>query len=289
MIKLFTDSDTDLTLLEAKKYGYELISMPYVIDDKIYYPYKEYEVFDYKPFYEMLRNGVIPKTCALNIEDYRNYFEKVFQNGDDILYVHFSRAMTATFDSMDALISELKEKYPERKFYAIDTKAITIGSNIIVKEIGDMYLKGESIENIMKWAEKEVDKFACYFYADDLKFFKASGRVSNLAAVFGSLIGIKPIIYIGTDGKMTNIGKEHGRTKALKKLVDTMEEIGDDIKNHRIVIGHSDALDIALELGKMITEKFGEGLNIEYVVVNPTAGSHCGPSGVGVAFHSMHR
>mgnify|MGYP000607970883 FL=1 len=88
---------------------------------------------------------------------------------------------------------------------------------------------------------------------------------------------------------MTNIGKEHGRTKALKKLVDTMEEIGDDIKNHRIVIGHSDALDIALELGKMITEKFGEGLNIEYVVVNPTAGSHCGPSGVGVAFHSMHR
>ena len=73
MIKLFTDSDTDLTLLEAKKYGYELISMPYVIDDKIYYPYKEYEVFDYKPFYEMLRNGVIT-----NIEDYRNYFEKVF-------------------------------------------------------------------------------------------------------------------------------------------------------------------------------------------------------------------
>ena len=197
--------------------------------------------------------------------------------------------MTATFDSMDALISELKEKYHERKFYAIDTKAITIGSNIIVKEIGDMYLKGESIENIMKWAEKEVDKFACYFYADDLKFFKASGRVSNLAAVFGSLIGIKPIIYIGADGKMTNIGKEHGRTKALKKLVDTMEEIGDDIKNHRIVIGHSDALDIALELGKMITEKFGERLNIEYVVVNPTAGSHCGPSGVGVAFHSMHR
>lgn len=289
MIKLFTDSDTDLTLKEAKEYGYELISMPYVVNDKIYYPYQDYEVFDYKPFYDMLRSGIIPKTCALNTEDYRKYFEKVFQNGDDILYVHFSRAMTASFDSMDILVNELLEKYPGRKFYEIDTKAITIGSNIIVKEIGDMVKEGKSIEYILKWAETEVDKFACYFYADDLKFFKASGRVSNMAAVFGTLIGVKPIIYIGSDGKMTNIGKEHGRVKALNKLVETCEKLGDNIKDHRIIIGHSDALDIAKQLGQLLINKFGEDLKIEYVIVNPTCGCHCGPSGVGVAFHSIHR
>lgn len=289
MVKLFTDSDTDITLEEAKKYGYEMISMPYVIDEEIHYPYIEFETFDYKPFYDMLRSGVIPKTCALNVEDYKKYFEKVFEEGNDILYVHFSRAMTATFDSMDVAVKELLEKYPQRKFYEIDTKGITICSNIIVKEIGDMFQKGETVENIIKWAETEVDKFACYFYADDLKFFKASGRVSNLAAVFGSLIGIKPIIYIGSDGKMTNIGKERGRAKALDKLVSIMEELGDDLENHRIIVGHTDALDIAEELAQLIKNRFGERLNIEFVVVNPTAGSHCGPSGVGVAFHCIHR
>lgn len=289
MLKLFTDSDTDITLLEAKEMGFELISMPYIIEDKIYYPYKDYEIFDYKSFYDMLRSGVIPKTCALNQLDYIGYFEETFKNGDDILYVHFSRAMTATFEAMDCAVKELLKKYPERKFYEIDTKAITIGSNIIVKEIADMYKNGASIEEIMAFGKNEVDKYACYFYADDLKFFKASGRVSNMAAVFGTLIGIKPIIYIGSDGKMTNIGKEHGRNKALNKLLQTMEELGDDLQNHRIVIGHSDALDLAKEFGDAITTKFGKGVNIEYVVVNPTAGSHCGPSGVGVAFHSIHR
>lgn len=289
MLKLFTDSDTDITLLEAKEMGFELISMPYIIEDKIYYPYKDYEIFDYKSFYDMLRNGVIPKTCALNQLDYIGYFEETFKNGDDILYVHFSRAMTATFEAMDCAVKELLNKYPERKFYEIDTKAITIGSNIIVKEIAEMYKNGASVEEIMAFGKNEVDKYACYFYADDLKFFKASGRVSNMAAVFGTLIGIKPIIYIGSDGKMTNIGKEHGRNKALNKLLQTMEELGDDLQNHRIVIGHSDALDLAKEFGEAIKTKFGKGVNIEYVVVNPTAGSHCGPSGVGVAFHSIHR
>lgn len=289
MLKLFTDSDTDITLLEAKEMGFELISMPYIIEDKIYYPYKDYEIFDYKSFYDMLRSGVIPKTCALNQLDYIGYFEETFKNGDDILYVHFSRAMTATFEAMDCAVKELLNKYPERKFYEIDTKAITIGSNIIVKEIAEMYKNGASVEEIMAFGKNEVDKYACYFYADDLKFFKASGRVSNMAAVFGTLIGIKPIIYIGSDGKMTNIGKEHGRNKALNKLLQTMEELGDDLQNHRIVIGHSDALDLAKEFGEAIKTKFGKGVNIEYVVVNPTAGSHCGPSGVGVAFHSIHR
>ena len=41
---------------------------------------------------------------------------------------------------------------------------------------------GKSIEEITKWAEEEVDKYATYFYADDLKFFGKSGRVSALTA-----------------------------------------------------------------------------------------------------------
>lgn len=42
-------------------------------------------------------------------------------------------------------------------------------------------------------------------------------------------------------------------------------------------------------LGEMLKEKFGDDLNIEYVIVNPTAGAHCGPDGVGVCFHAIHR
>ena len=152
-----------------------------------------------------------------------------------------------------------------------------------------MYKEGKTIDEIMKWSETEVDHFAQYFFADDLKFFGRSGRISNFSSIMGNLIGVKPIICMDENGMMTNISKERGRNNALKRLVSYVEELGDNIKDHRIIIGHTDALDLALKLAQMIQEKFGEGLRIEYAVVNPTAGSHCGPDAVGICFHSKRR
>ena len=105
----------------------------------------------------------------------------------------------------------------------------------------------------------------------------------------GGLVGVRPIIYMGADGKMASIGKEVGRTKAMRRLVSYVEELGEDIKDHRIIIGHADELEMAEELGAMIMERFGDGLNIEYAVVNPTTGSHCGPNCIGVTFHAKNR
>ena len=289
MLTLFTDTDTDITLKEAKDYGYKLISMPYSIDGKEVYPYEDFLEFDHKTFYDMLRNGVMPKTCAISPFKYMEYFEEEFKKGNDILYVHFSRAMSGTFNAMDIAYEELKEKYPDRKLYTIDTKGITILSNIIVKEIGDMYKEGKTIEEILKWAEEEVDHFATYFFADNLTFFKRSGRVNNVSATMGNLIGVKPIIYMNDSGTMSNISKERGRIHALQRLVSYVEELSVDIEKHRIVIGHTDSLYLATRLQEMLIEKYGPNLKIEFEVVNPTAGSHCGPDTVGVAFYAKHK
>lgn len=288
MLVLFTDTDTDITPEVAAKYGYKLISMPYSVDGKLTYPYVDFEKFESKAFYDMLRSGVIPNTSAINEADYINYFEPVFAEGNDILYVHFSRAMSATFDGMDKAVKALQEKYPERIFYEIDTKGISIESLNIVLEVGDMYLAGKTVDEILEWAKTEVDHFAVYFFADDLRFFKHSGRVSGLAGTMGTLLGIRPIIYMNQEGKMVSIGKEKGRVKAINRLVEYVAELGDDIKSHRILIANSDSLDIANAVKDALTERFGE-LDITLVEVNPTAGSHCGPNAIGVCFHAKHR
>ena len=286
---IFTDTDTDILPEEAKYYGYEVISMPYRIGDVETYPYVDFEVFDYHEFYDKLRGGVLPQTSALSPQQYVDYFAPFFEQGKDVLYVHFSAAMSGTFNALAIAERQLKEKYPERTVYKVDTKGITLGSLNIVKEIGEMYRNGATIEEILKWAEVEVDKFAIYFYADDLKFFGKSGRVSKLAAVAGGILGIKPIIYMGSDGKMTSISKAIGKKKALAKLKEYVVTLAEDIKDHRVLIGHSDALDIAQEFAQMLKDEFGDDLNIEYAVVNPTAGSHCGPNCIGVSFHAKHR
>lgn len=288
MLHIFTDTDTDITPQIAALYNIDLISMPYIIDSKIVYPYKDFKEFKAKEFYDLLRSGIVPTTCALNVEEYKNYFEPIFAKGDDIFYIHFSRAMSASFNYMDQAIQELLIKYPNRKFYSLDSKAITIGSYNFVRAILDM-LKNNSLEETIKWGNENVNHFATYFYADDLKFFKKSGRVSGLAATMGSIIGIKPIIYIDENGIMKNVGKEKGRKNAVRHLVECVLNLGDDVKNHRIVIGHTDALELANELKNELIEKLGDDLNIDMVMVNPTAGSHCGPNGVGVSFFAKHR
>ena len=289
MYTLFTDTDCDITPEIAARYGYKLISMPYTIEGQQIFPYVDFEKFDYQEFYNRLRKGVIPTTSALSPVEYINYFEPEFKAGRDILYVHFSAAMTATFNSMRLALEELAEKYPDRKLYQIDTKGITLGSYSICLSIGELYKNGASIEEIQAWADREIDKTAFYFYADDLKFFGKSGRVSGFAAFFGNIIGLKPIIFIDTDGKMKTKDKCRGRKQALQTLLQYVIDLQEDIKEHRVVIAHTDALPIAEEFGKMMKDYFGQDLEIEYEVVNPTAGSHCGPNAMGVTFHAKHR
>ena len=289
MLKLFTDTDCDVTPEIAAEYGYSLISMPYSIDGVTTYPYVDFDKFDAHAFYDKLRNGALPNTSAISREKYIEAFEPVFAAGDDILYVHFSRAMTATFDAMDQAVAELLKKYPGRKFHEIDTKGITIVSLNIVLEVGDMVKAGRDVSEILEWAKTEVDKFAIYFFADDLKFFKHSGRVTGLAATMGTLLGVRPIIFMNSEGKMVSVGTERGRARAINRLLKYVDELGEDVKSHRVIVGNTDAPDIVEEVIARLKEKYGEDLNIMKVDVNPTTGGHCGPNGVGICFHAVHR
>ena len=78
---------------------------------------------------------------------------------------------------------------------------------------------------------------------------------------------------------------------ALGFLFNTKQfkELTTETYEHKVIIGHSDALDLAHKLGDMLQEEYNGKLDIEYVVVNPTAGSHCGPDCIGVCFYAKHK
>ncbi len=289
MYQLFIDSDCDITLEEANEYGAKFISMPYIEDDKEIYPYETWKEFDSHAFYQKLREGKMATTCAISPEAYKEKFREEFAKGNDILYAHFSTIMSATFNAMRLALEELKEEFPERKFYEIDAKGITIGARSLVLEVMKLYKAGKSVEELLKFADDEVQHFAVYFFADNLKFFKRSGRVTGFKALMGNLVGVKPIIYMDEEGKMVNIGRAKGRQNALQTLLDKVVELEEDIRKYPVVIAHTDNEELANELGKMVKAHFGEDLLITYNVVNPTAGAHCGPDTIGISFHAKHR
>lgn len=289
MLVAFVDTDMDFTPKDAEEYGFKLISMPYSIDGKVVFPYEDFDEFEEKNFYDTLRGGVLPTTSALSAEKYIAYFEPYFEQGADILYIHFSAAMSGTFTALDDAIRKLQLKYPNQKFYEVDTLGITTPAFAIASEAGRLYKNGASAEEIVKFVEDIRQHYAMYFFADDLSFFKHSGRVSGLAATMGTVLGVRPIIYINEEGQMISIGKERGRARAMDKLVGYVKELGMDLRDHRIIIGHTDCFEIAKEIKNMILETIDSELNVEIRVVNPTAGSHCGPNGVGIAFYAEHR
>ena len=289
MYKLFFDSDSDVTLEIAKKYNATLISMPYALNGEEVSPYKDWKVFDAKTFYDALRKGdANPTTSALNEREYIEYFEPVLKEGKDILYVHFSRQMSATFNSCDAAIKTLLAKYPERRIQLIDTKAISISSLLTCIRIGELVNEGKTIDEIVAVSEDIVMTSSVYFYADNLKFFARSGRVSGFSAFMGGMIGVKPIIYMSSEGKMVSIDSAIGRRKALDKILGYVEKKQDDFKKYPVLIAHADSLALVDEFVAKLKEKFGE---FEYTVVdvNPTAGCHSGPDVIGIAFHGKER
>jgi len=289
MFVLYCDTDSDITLKEVKEYGIKLLSMPYTIDNIDTYPYVDFEEFNFHEFYEKLRSGVMPKTYALNQYQYEEKFEEDFKNGKDILCVHFSKSMSTSYNAMIAALENLKQKYPDRKYWTIDTKGITTISYAIIMEILKLYKNGTSAEEIVEWSKTNVDKFAMFFYADNLDFFRRSGRVSGIAALFGNMLNIHPIIHMSKEGQMVSIDKVRGTKAAYTKLLDYVEEYQEDIEKYPVYIGHTDCDKIVSSIKELLYERFGNNLNIIEIPVNPTSGAHCGPDSLGIAFRSKCR
>jgi fatty acid-binding protein DegV len=97
------------------------------------------------------------------------------------------------------------------------------------------------------------------------------------------------MLYMSAAGNLETVGKEKGRPNAMHRLVSYVEELGQDIEKHRIIIGHADVPELVERLKHMLIERFGENLRIETVLINPTVGCHSGPDTLGLSFHAIHR
>ncbi len=280
----FTDSNSEIWYERFDKLGIEYISMPYTIDDVEYY-YDLGRNTNFKEFYEKVSKGSMPITSALNPQNYIDIFTPFLEQGNDIIYVTFSHAMSGTFEHMKTAIAQLKEKFPERSIKYVDTRSISIGASIIAYYAALEYKKGASDDEIIKFVEDLRDNISVYFVVDDLMHLKRGGRLSGFSATIGTMLGIKPILKFNEEGKIITYGKIKGKKKALLKLVDLIKEKGQNVADYPIAINHANCLDDALFLKSKIEETFGKDIEIWLQDVGPTIGTHCGPGTIGLAFH----
>lgn len=285
MSVLICDSNSEVWFSRLEALGMDFISMPYLIEDKEYY-YDLGKNTDFSYFYGAVKNGAIPKTMALNPDDYKAYLTPYFERGEDVLYVSFSHAMSGTFNQLEVALKELKEIYPERKCTVFNTNSISLGAGIQVEEAGRLKKEGKSDEEILARLKDFTNRVAIYFVVDDLMHLKRGGRLTATAAFAGTVLGIKPILTIDKNGALAVYEKQMGKKKALRSLADKVI-VGAKVE-HPVYIIQADCEEDGDFVENLIKEKRPE-LTIIKQIVGPVIGSHCGQGTVGVIFEAEQR
>ena len=282
MSVFFTDTDCEMDYTDAEKLGLKIIGMPYTINgtEHVYDFGKNTNI---KEFYDYMRAGEITTTAGLNSEDYLAYFEPILKSGEDILYVHFSTELSATFNYMQIAINILEEKYPRRKITCFDTKNISLGAGIQVIEAAKLHNQGASDEEIIEFLTTFKDRISVYFYVDSLKYLKRGGRVSAASAVMGTVLNIKPILTVTHDGKLEKLTTVRGSKKAISFLYDKFMFEYSNNGNYETFVIDADNPEGGDELAKKI-EKSGRNVKVRRLSVGPVIGTHCGPGTIGLIF-----
>ncbi len=277
---LFTDSGCDLDPALLADWGVRSCALSFKFDgSETVYSNSDMDV---DTFYARMRAGGVAKTSAVNSESFSEAFERVLQEGRDLLYLGFSSGLSATYNAGRVAAAELAEKYPERRVVAVDTLCASAGLGLIVKMAVDMKAAGATLQEIADRVEN-VKKNVCHWVTvEDLVYLKRGGRISPALAFVGNALGLKPMILVDEAGKLESVAKIRGRKKALAALAEKFGEAKDNTKGP-LFIGHADCETDARAVARMIEERYG--VVADHVgSIGPVIGAHAGPGTIVICY-----
>ena len=241
-----------------------------------------------KEMYAGLRDGEAATTSAVNPDRWMEKMEGVLAQGMDVLTVTFSSGLSTTYQSAVIAGKELKEKYPDRKILVVDSLAASLGQGLLIWYACKMKDAGLSIEELAKWIEDNRQNLCHWFTVDDLMYLKRGGRVSAATALVGTMLQIKPVLHVDSEGHLINVAKSRGRKASIQALAQKAIELGEGYDNSTMFICHGDCIEDAEYLAGILKEKCG----VKEVFIGYTGaviGSHSGPGTLALFFMGKHR
>lgn len=282
-----TASTADRTREYLEGHKIPFISYSYVIGDESY----EDDCLDSTrdAVYKRMRNDEILTTSAINMFTYKEFFEGLIKQGKDVIFLDMSWVLSASYRFCNEAIEELKKEYPERRIINVDTRCVSGGLGLLVEKTIELYEAGESMQAVLDWIEENKLKIAHRFTVDDLTWLKRGGRVSNASALIGTLLSIKPVLYVDNEGALVAISKARGRKKALAEII---AGVISDIKNPDgmvIRINHADCLEDAEFVKEQILATYPSIKEISINNLGVVIGAHTGPGLLAVFYMTDER
>ena len=229
--------------------------------------------------YRGMRAGDRLKTSMINRYVYYDFFKSLLETGKDVIFLEMSQKMSVSYDKSRLAEEMLRDEFPGRRLYIMDTRCISGGLGLLVKNMVARAEAGMSYDEVIRWGEENKLKIAHRFTVDDLNYLKAGGRVSNSAALVGSLLSVKPVLYVPDRGTLDVAKKVRGRKAALAEILrgvlDDLAEI--DPTGTEIDILQADCRADAEYVRGEIKKAFPMVGEINITALGVVIGAHCGP------------
>ncbi|WP_343209324.1 DegV family protein [Anaerolentibacter hominis] len=281
------DSNSDLPASFIQEHNMTIVPQYYAFGDTVYG-----DELNMTPdeFYQKMREGELPTSMANNPEVIRARFEPLLKEGLDILHIAFSSALSGSYNNVMMVVRELLEEYPEASITVIDSLSVSLGESLLVFRAFELKEAGKSKDEIADILNEEKLYYNIQFTVDDLHHLQRGGRVSKATAIIGSMISVKPLLYVTPEGNLVPGGTVRGRKKSLNTLLQKMSEtVPENVdKNRPVAIAHANCLEDAKYIEKVLKEKMGY-TNIVINDVSPSIGVHAGPGAIGLLYFGNKR
>jgi DegV family protein with EDD domain len=278
---IVTDSAADLPRDEIEELGVHVASLI------INFPDGEVKADEMSPdeFYSRLRamEPEIPTTSQPSAGAFAELYRKLASIDKDIFSIHISSGLSGTHES--ARVGA--EQVPEANITLVDTLTLSGGQRFQVLAAARGIKAGLSKETILQRLESIRKASETVYTLETLKYLARGGRIGRVQALAGSILHVKPIIRVDTDGKYSTVGKQRTIPRTLEFIRDHLITRFKNDTPVWVTVLHGDFQEPARMLAGMLEEK----LNIartEILRISPVLGVHTGPGIVGAAVVPLH-
>ncbi len=284
--RITTDSTVDLSPARLRELDVQYVALHFLLEGQ--------DIADdmteqtAKMLYNSMREGKVSTTSQATVESFIDLWTPILEKGEDVLYIGFSSALSGTVNSSVLARQQLLEKYPERKILIIDSLCASSGEGMLLEHAVTLKQNGMGLDELYREIENKKMTVHHWFTVDDLVYLRRGGRVSGAAALFASLLSIKPVMNTNSEGKLIPREKIKGRRGAIKRLYELLVEKIDQKATTFINISHADCYEDALQLKQLIQEGYPD-LPVNIYSVGAVIGSHSGPGTLALFFMGAPR
>lgn len=285
--KILTDSACDLPFELLSHHDVDVIGLIVNYNGKEYVE-DNWKSVDIESYYTSLKEGATPTTSQITPNRFYDYFKPYLEKGQDILYVGFSSSLSGTYSASNVAKSMLLEEFPDRTITLVDSMCASAGFGLLVLRAVEHKNNGLSLQENADLLDVEKYSINHIFTVDDLNHLKRGGRISGFSATMGTMLSIKPILYMSREGKLLNIDKVKGRKKSIHALADYLQKGTLQGLTKNVLIAHGNCEADASHLKDLILEK-NLAEDVTLVPLGMVIGAHTGANVINMVFFGKDR